>query len=298
MDLARRMAAIVLGQHHTLLAGPAGSGKSTLSKALHNLLPDLRGQALTELIRWNRFFSRDEVTARPLAQPHHTASAFAVLGGGKPIVPGEMSKAHLGMLILDEFLEFNSAVREGLREPLESGVIHLARQGQGECIPADFVLVATTNLCPCGDFIPNDPRVRCPRSLRQCRSYLDRLSGPVADRFDVLIFSNDWQRTGVVTEKEIFAMVETGRENQLKMNPRSQANGRLFENELHSHLEKPNLKDFLPASGKSRRRNQSVLRVARTLADLDGSEAIKLCHLNEAIDLAWRPFQTMRKAHI
>ena len=186
-----------VGEHPLLLCGSAGSGKTTLAESLYCLLSPPKKSAFEEL---DRIFNTPQ-TWRPFINPHHTTSPLSMIGGGVPLFPGEISKAHGGFLFLDEYLEFHPKVQEALREPLEKGEIRLVRQGKCMVFPARFLLVATSNLCPCGDYEPNKP-VQCAYSLRRCQAYLDRLSGPMLDRFDLLAFSKDWKKRQTGFSKE------------------------------------------------------------------------------------------------
>ncbi|MCY4321656.1 MAG: ATP-binding protein, partial [Bdellovibrionaceae bacterium] len=177
-----------VGEHSLLLCGAAGSGKSTLAEHVYYLLskPSQKAFEQSEQIlnlsqKWRAFIN-----------PHHTTSPLSMIGGGSPLFLGEISKAHGGMLLLDEYLEFHPKVQEALREPLEKGEIRLVRKGKCMVFPSQFLLVATSNLCPCGDYEPNKS-FQCSYSLRRCQSHLDRLSGPMMDRFDLLFFSKDWK---------------------------------------------------------------------------------------------------------
>jgi len=285
---AELLSVIVHGGHHTLLAGPAGSGKTTLAKAVHELLPPLKPAESRELRRWDRIFARPSVH-RPFEAPHHTATVQAILGGGNPPVPGVITRAHRGLLVMDEFLEFQGRVREGLREALESGDITIARKGSVQKLPAHFQLLATTNLCPCGAYVPGQMKMNCRYTLSRCQSYQERLSGPLMDRFDVLAMSNKWSKGEQVPLSQIAETVVRTREFQLSRGQEKQ-NGRLIRDELLSQLEKPTLLDYLPKTLDSRRRELAILRVSRTLADLDGSKRVKLGHLNRAIGYAWAHF--------
>ena len=285
------------GGHHTMLSGPAGSGKSTLAYALHSLLPGPTQDEIRELRKWNRYFNKPAGEWRPLQSPHHTASAQALLGGGNPPEPGEITRAHGGILLLDEFLEFPMRLREGLREPLERGEIKISRRGFSEKMPAQFQLIATSNLCPCGDYVPKRHQPACRFSKYKCQSYLERLTGPLADRFDIMSFSYNWDGKEEISAEEIYNPIIKAQEFQKKrkqINP----NARLQWNELLMHLERPTHLAYLPEGGRSKRRHISILRVARSLADLDNSEKIQIKHIRQALDHAWRPFEDLKESFL
>jgi magnesium chelatase family protein len=261
-------------QLHVLVAGPQGSGKTTWARALHALsaVPD-RAQALARAdllgdaeldLRW-----------RPCEQPHHSITAQALVGCGFPLQPGVITRAHGGILLLDEFLEFPAAALEALREPVESGIIELARRGWRRRLPAKFQLVATTNLCPCGKLNPERRNQHsCPHSLVRCRSVCERLSGPVLDRFDMMIFSHKWQQRSSRSVRLHTLLLKLDELDQFAVG-RPQAPARL-----------PEHWDLLDLS---HRRRQSLLKVARGLADLDGETKIHEHHYSTAAGLVLAP---------
>lgn len=305
---ARLLKIVALGEHATLIAGPAGSGKTTLARALHALLGPAPVQLRSEMNRVKRWFN-DPSRHRPFVSPHHSVSPSSMIGGGFPVFPGEITRAHGGLLLLDEFLEFPAQVKESLREPLESGEIVISRRGQNQCLPARFLLLATTNLCHCGRLVP-DRKTNCRFSLARCRSYLERMSGPMLDRFDVLAFSGNWtkqvKRKALPMQNEtmtsIFAHVQKAREFQVKTwgeHKKSdsilEVNGRLDGEKIAQTLPSFVRENLLPEMGDSRRRMRALMRVARTLADLDESREIKLPHLNEAAQWAWQSFENLNQ---
>ena len=215
------------GEHPLLLCGSAGSGKSTLAEHIYYLLSEPRQRAFeqSEQIlnlsqKWRAFIT-----------PHHTTSPLSMIGGGSPLFLGEISKAHGGLLLLDEYLEFHPKVQEALREPLEKGEIRLVRRGQCMVFPSQFLLVATSNLCPCGDYEPNKA-IQCAYSLRRCQSHLDRLSGPMMDRFDLLVFSKDWKGDKTAALKSLKPEVEKAQEFRLKNRKQEYPNSHLELKEL------------------------------------------------------------------
>lgn len=285
---AELLALLAHGGHHALLAGPAGSGKSTLARSLYQILPDPNSLEAKSLRRWNRYFKRD-LNFRPYENPHHSSTVQALLGGGNPPVPGVITRAHHGLLVMDEFLEFPPKVREGLREALETSEITIARKGFVEKLPAEFQLVATTNLCPCGEYVPGRLSGNCRFTLSRCQSYQERLSGPLMDRFDILSLSNEWERHGPMGLMQIYDLVLRARKVFLDRG-QSKVNGRLTWDELMVELQSESLLQYLPSSLKSRRRALAILRVARSIADLAESPKIRLKHLNSAINFAWKSF--------
>ena len=281
-----------IGEHALLLAGEAGTGKSTLSEHLPYLLPP---PSLFEFQTVRRIWSRmgQELTWRPFVSPHHSTTPLSMIGGGYPLFFGEITKAHGGILFMDEYLEFHPRVQEALREPMEKGEICIARRGQSEKFPARFLLVAATNLCPCGDLVPGKG-VQCSYSLRRCFSHLDRLSGPMLDRFDILSFSTQW-KTGKlsVSIKDIYKKVMKAYQFRQE---RKQAvvNSRLSLQELEASLNSFLRKTQLSSVVSSKRRKKAVLKVARSLADLDEEEEIQIRHIERAKELSLVPFVQMK----
>lgn len=272
-----------VGEHSLLLCGPAGSGKSTLAENLYYILPEPSKKSFEEL---------DQVlnvtqTWRPFINPHHTTSPLSIIGGGIPLFLGEISKAHGGLLLLDEYLEFNPKVQEALREPLEKGVIRLVRNGHCMVFPARFLLVATSNLCPCGDYEPGRP-VRCSYSLRRCQSYLDRLSGPMMDRFDLLAFSKNWKGKKEVSLKNLYKEVKEACLFRLNERKQEKPNSQLELKQLEVMVGK-NLAPLLPKSS-SHRRKRALLRVARTLSDLKQEMEISPQSVEQALTLTVKNF--------
>ena len=271
------------GEHPLLLCGSAGSGKSTLAEHLYYLLSapckkefEESEQVLNLSQSWRAFIN-----------PHHSTSSLSMIGGGSPLFLGEISKAHGGMLLLDEYLEFHPKVQEALREPLEKGEIRLVRRGQCMLFPSRFLLAATSNLCPCGDYEPNKP-VQCAYSLRRCQSHLDRLSGPMMDRFDLLVFSKDWKGDKSCSLKSLKKEVEKAQSFRLKTRQQEKTNGWLDLKELESTLSKK-AEQLLPESS-SHRRKRALLRVARTLSDLKEEREISSDSLEKAYPLTVKNF--------
>ena len=258
-----------------LVAGPQGSGKSTWARALHAVSPaPRRADALVRAT----LFGDEALTLpwRPLEQPHHTATPLALIGGGRPLRPGVISRAHGGVLIMDEFLEFAPTVLEALREPLEDGFIELARTGVRERLPAGFQLVATSNLCPCGELNP-DERTACAYSRTRCRQVCTRLSGPVLDRFDLLVPSHEWLRgedpRPLAELPALLARLDRFRTGR---GPETKETG-------------------AGPAGLSHRRRRAIARVARGLADFDESARVDVTHVQRAHSLVVAPMENLRK---
>ncbi|MEC9282747.1 MAG: ATP-binding protein [Bdellovibrionota bacterium] len=186
-ELADLSAVIALGEHSAIFAGPKGSGKSTIVENLAKSLKPLRTEKFSELKQIGKYFG-EERHHRPIVSPHHSSTEISMIGGGAKATPGEFTRAHGGVLIMDEFLEFPPRVQEALREPMESGKVHLARAGERRTHPADFLLLATSNLCPCGDFYPSKKN-RCICRITARQRYIEKLSGPVLDRFQIFHYA-------------------------------------------------------------------------------------------------------------
>lgn len=290
---AEAAAVIAAGEHSALLAGPPGTGKSTVADLIHGLLPPPAAGAFALAKRIHR--ARGEpLRWRPLVKPHHSVTSLAMTGGSVPPQPGEITRAHSGLMILDEFLEFDPAVQESLREPLETGGIRLARAGQVRQYPARFLLVATTNLCPCGRYLPGrDELCRCTRARKA--NYLARLRGPFVDRFHALLFTPRWGDSFDVDVSEIRQRVDAAVEYRVRTRGQLHPNTTLGEDEVRKGLTAFQQKHLLPMGGLSRRRSLALLRVARTFADLDASDEIRNEHLEKATEITFRSFRELER---
>ncbi len=289
---AHILAVTAAGEHPLLLAGEAGSGKSTLSEHLPYLLPP---PSLSEFQIARSVWSRmkQELTWRPFVNPHHSTTPLSMIGGGYPLFFGEITKAHGGVLFMDEYLEFHPRVQEALREPVEKGQICISRRGQSESFPARFLLVAATNLCPCGDLVPGKA-AQCSYSLRRCFSHLERLNGPMLDRFDILAFSTQWKKGKLsILLEDIYKKVVKAYEFRQKRK-QDKVNACLSLQELESSLSSFLRKTQYISGVSSKRRKKAVLKVARTLADLDEEREIKAQHIEQAKELSLIPFMQMK----
>lgn len=279
---ARHLALVAHGEHSILLAGPPGTGKSTWVESLFEMLSEPTPEQWSQIWRLGEIFG-EEARFRPFVAPHHSTSSLAILGGGRPPQPGEITRAHGGMLFLDEYLEFSPRVQEALREPIERGEIRLTRGNFCQRFPSNFMLVAATNLCPCGKYVPGKP-TGCCYSLARCRSHIDRLSGPMLDRFQAVSLSHEWQGARTQSATNILEQVNGARSLQ-KNRGQTAKNSQLNLEVLEAQLD-PVAKELMPCNEISGRRRLALVRVARSLADLDQTPTIGPAQVLEAQALA------------
>ncbi|MBQ7278399.1 MAG: YifB family Mg chelatase-like AAA ATPase [Clostridia bacterium] len=293
---AKRAAEIAAaGGHNLLLAGTPGSGKTMLARAMPSILPPMDMAECMEVTKIHSVVGhRGLVTARPYRSPHHGASAVAITGGGSNALPGEISLAHLGVLFLDEFPEFHRDVLESLRQPLEDGVITVSRSKQSCTYPASFMLVAAMNPCPCGNRGSRTKACTC--SPAAIHRYVRKISGPLLDRIDLFIEMNDVpfeELTGKgegessqVIRQRVTAARQRQHERFGSDSTRLNAQLTIGEMDEFCQLSKP-CRDIMERAFQrmelSARAYQRVRKVARTIADLAGSESIQEQHLMEAI---------------
>lgn len=277
------------GEHHTLFAGPPGTGKTTLAFVIANLLGEPNSNEFKKSQQISRHFGIP-TNWRPVVAPHHTSTNLAMIGGGGQPKPGEITRAHGGVLVMDEFLEFEPKVIEALREPLEAGKITISRTGSVMVFPARFILLATTNLCPCGHLIPA-AEFDCKGRPKFCLNSIQKMSGPMLDRFSILAFSHPWASSKTVPVGSILKDLESVRDFSQFHYP-DNVNQHLPVDEIEKTLD-TFAKKFLVANEASHRRYNALIRVARTVADIDLSEIIKAEHLEKARVYTSENFQAL-----
>jgi magnesium chelatase family protein len=292
----RALVIAAAGAHSLLLVGPPGCGKSMLAQRLPGILPPLAERDALEVAAIaavsSAGFLPERFGERPFRAPHHSASVAALVGGGVRARPGEISLAHQGVLFLDELPEFSRPVLEALREPLESGVVSVSRAALQAQYPAAFQLVAAMNGCPCGRL--GDPDRSCRCTPAQLRYYRTRISAPLLDRFDLHVEMSrltmrDFEAAGG-GESSSEVAVRVARARDLQMSRQGTCNARLSDVGVQRWCEpdvraRRVLEGAMRQLGFSGRARQRVLRVARTIADLQGASALSAAHVGEAVML-------------
>jgi magnesium chelatase family protein len=295
----RALTIAAAGEHSLLMIGPPGSGKSMLAQRLRGLLPPLTEPEALEVASIASVsangFDANEFGERPFRSPHHSASGPALVGGGSRARPGEISLAHRGVLFLDELPEFKKSVLEALREPLEAGVVSVSRAAMQTQYPAAFQLIAAMNPCPCGR--QGDPSGDCNCTPAEVRRYRSRISGPLLDRMDMHVevprvevdaFSEVIDRG----ESSVGAAARVARARDIQLTRQGVCNSRLTDanvdrvcapDEAGGQL----LEKSMQRLGFSARARQRILKLARTIADLDEEAGVRSSHVSQAVMLRY-----------
>jgi magnesium chelatase family protein len=291
----RALKVAAAGGHSLFMRGPPGCGKSMLAMRLPGLLPPMTEAESMEVAAIASVsgagFNAGSFGRRPVRTPHHTASAVSLVGGGSLARPGEISLAHHGVLFLDELLEYDRRTLEALREPLESGVISIARAAHHTQYPAQFQLVAAMNPCPCGRL--GDPLGNCGCSPQKVAQYLGRVSGPLLERFDIhleipRVQLSDFDESLAPGETSAAAAAQVARAREIQITRQGKCNAWLIDSQINrlclpDEAARSMLRRAAEKFGFSARSRQRILKLARTIADLNGDANIGSQHVTEAM---------------
>ncbi|MEG2338967.1 MAG: YifB family Mg chelatase-like AAA ATPase, partial [Clostridium sp.] len=296
----RALEIAVAGAHSIMMFGPPGSGKSMLANRIKSIMPELSYDELLEVTKINSVYGdlskeKSMVIDRPFRSPHHTSTPIALVGGGRKLVPGEISLAHNGVLFLDEVLEFKKSTLELLRQPLEEKIIRINRANGSVEYPANFMLVCAMNPCLCGYFGTNRKKCTCEEHVR--KKYINKLSGPFLDRIDMFVSVDgiDYQDInnygGGESSREIKNRIVDARKVQ-------SYRYRGLNNKTNSLMGNKEIKEYCRLSKESSkileqmyskfnlsvRAYNRILKISRTIADLDGAENVEKAHVIEALN--------------
>lgn len=293
------------GGHNVFFSGPPGTGKSMLAKTLISILPDLNHEEMLEVTHLHSLANSDYdaiIQDRPFRSPHHSASHVAIIGGGHNLRPGEISLSHRGVLLFDELPEFNRQTLEALRQPLEDRVISVARAKETTNYPANFILIATANPCPCG-YYGTDQACRC--LPHQISHYRQKISGPILDRIDLYADVRSIEHKKLLADNK----ENSGHQNaraKIKKARLAQAKRYNSHRKLNSDMTNKDIKklgtispvgkEIIDVAAKrlhlSPRSYMRTIKVARTIADLDGKATIEPEHITEALQYRDHSYQT------